>query len=71
MRARITSKSDLEFGTLTRHYTFDVIDDDDTVIGSQSIQESPDAVRDRIAQIIAEYELVEATEKDVEVGEVL
>lgn len=72
MKAIITGKSELQLSTLTRHYTFDIVDDDlEVVLSSQTIEESPGRVRGRLAEIVSEYKAVSEEALDVDIGEVL
>lgn len=71
MKAKIIAKTELH-PDLTRHYTFDIIDDnDEVVIANQSVQSKPSeavtTIQGRVAEVAAQYE----AENDVEVDEVI
>lgn len=69
MKAKITGKSELRFSDLTREYTFDVIEGDETVLTSQVITARPSEVVSRLETIIAEYQAVYEYENDLDVGD--
>lgn len=70
MKAIITDKSQLNWSTLTRFYTFDLVDDnDEPIVTSQSIEARPAEVRDKLEDIKTDYETALAEANDVEVGE--
>lgn len=70
MKAIITDKSPLNWTTLTRFYTFDLLsDDDEPITTSQSIEARPNEIRGKLDAIKSEYEAALAEANDVEVGE--
>lgn len=70
MKTIITDKSQLNWTTLTRHYTFDLLTDDDEVIAaSQSVEARPNEIREKLDAIKNDYELALAEANDVEVGD--
>lgn len=69
MKAKITAKSELRFSDLTREYTFDVIEGDETVLTSQVITARPSEVVTRLETIISEYQAVYEDENDLDVGD--
>lgn len=68
MKAKITDKSQLRLSDLTREYTFDIIDGEQTILSSQVINARPSEVITKLEEIIAEYETVFQDENDPEVG---
>lgn len=69
MKAKITAKSELRLSDLTREYTFDIVDDDKSILTSQVITSRPSEVVGQIQNIVAEYQTVYEDTNDVEVGE--
>ena len=68
MKAIITGKSELRFSDLTREYTFDLVEGDETVLASQVITERPSEVTAKIEALVAEYQAVLEDENDVQIG---
>lgn len=68
MKARIIDKSELRLSDLTREYTFDIIEGEETILSSQVIRERPSEVTAKLEEIIAEYQTVFEYENDPEVG---
>ena len=69
MKAKITAKSELRLSDLTREYTFDIVEGEETLLSSQVITARPAEVVGKITDIVAEYEVVYNEANDVEVGE--
>lgn len=68
MKAIITQKSELEIN-LTKFYTFDIVDDDGSVIlSSQVIQCRPSEATDSIKAKVAAFESEYEQDADIEVG---
>lgn len=69
MKAKITARSELKRVTLTREYTFDILDDNDEIIlASESIESRPSEIASRLAEIVTEYQAVFEDENDLDVG---
>lgn len=69
MKAKITDRSELNWATLTRHYTFDVMtDDNEVVLTAQSIESRPSEVVATLQTKVAEYQAAYEEANDVEVG---
>lgn len=69
MKAKITAKSELRLSDLTREYTFDIVDDDKSILTSQVITSRPSEVVGQIQNIVAEYQTVFEDENDLDVGD--
>lgn len=70
MKAIITDKSVLNWTTLTRHYTFSLLtDNDEPIATNQSVECRPAEIRNKLDEIKNQYEAVLAEANDVEVGE--
>lgn len=68
MKARITGKSELRLSTLTREYTFDIVEGDEVILSSQVITSQPSTVVAQLQQIVADYQAVYEEANDIEVG---
>jgi hypothetical protein len=65
MKARITDKSELSLN-LKQHYTFDIIgDNEETVLGSQTIECSPSQAIVEITNKISEYQTEYELSQDI------
>jgi len=69
MKAIITAKSELRFSDLTREYTFDIIEGNETILSSQVITARPSEIVSKLEQIVAEYQSVFEDENDLDVGD--
>lgn len=69
MKAKITDKSELRLSDLTREYTFDIVDGQEVILGSQVITARPANVVAELQAKVAEYEAVYNDENDVEIGQ--
>lgn len=69
MKAIITAKSELSWPGLTRHYTFDIAEDDGVILlGSQSVESRPSEIQARLGEIVSEYQAAFEDANDLEVG---
>jgi len=71
MKAIITAKSELKLSSLTREYTYDIVEGDTTILSSQVMEARPSEVFTQIQKLVAEYRAVYEDANDVEVGEVI
>lgn len=69
MKARIIAKSELRLSTLTREYTFDIVEGDEVILASQVITSQPSNVITQLQQIVTDYQAAYEDANDVEVGE--
>lgn len=69
MKAVITGKSQLRLSDLTREYTFDIVDGEETILASEVILARPANVVAELQAKVAEYEAVYNDENDVEIGQ--
>jgi hypothetical protein len=70
MKAIITDRTQLNWVTLTRQYTFDLLTDDDEVVAtSQTIEARPAEIRDKLDAVKSDFAAAMAEINDVEVGE--
>lgn len=69
MKIRVTNKSVLSWPSLTRGYTFDILDDEDNILlGSQNVVARPDEIVNVLKQILIDYEAAYFDDNDLEVG---
>lgn len=70
MKARVTDKSELRLSDLTREYTFDILQDNgEVILTSQITRQQPAQAKERIEEIIAEYQRVFNDENDIEIND--
>lgn len=69
MKARITDKSQLRLSDLTREYTFDIIEGNETILSSQVITAKPSEIVSKLEQIVTEYQAVFEDQNDLDVGD--
>lgn len=68
MKAIITAKSELRFSDLTREYTFNLVEGNETILSSQVVRERPAEIVAKIEALVAEYQSVFEDENDIDVG---
>lgn len=72
MKAQITAKTELRLPNLVKTYTFNIIDDEDTVILSdQHVECRPSEVSDKLLQIVTEYQAAFEEDLDINIGDVV
>ena len=69
MKAKLTAKSALRLSDLSREYTFDIIEGDETILSSQVVNAKPSEIVSKLEQIVAEYQAVFEDENDLDVGD--
>lgn len=69
MKAKLTAKSALRLSDLTREYTFDIIEGDETILSSQVVNAKPSEIVSKLEQIVTEYQAVFEDENDLDVGD--
>lgn len=69
MKAKITAKSELRLSDLTREYSFDIIEGNETILGSQAVTARPSEIGSKLEAIINEYQQVFEDENDLDVGD--
>lgn len=69
MKARITAKSPLNLTTLTKIYTFDVVDEqDETILTDETIECKPSELSEVVKNKLEDYQKEYENDLDIEVG---
>lgn len=69
MIARITAKGPLVQATLTRQYSYDIIENDEVILGSQVVEARPSEIAGKLQQIVTEYQAAYEEENDLNVND--